>query len=134
MAAFAQLMAGCAGHITIGPFRFGRPSTPPPPPPPPLTALVEPLFDPAYLPYVFCAVFAFLFALRLTWPKRRRLPGFPEVAGRLPIVGHGHLLGKPERLTEQFEAWLDEYGGDEGVCECKIGGARGTSSWAGTRL
>jgi cytochrome P450 len=45
------------------------------------------------------------------------------VPGRLPIIGHGHLI-TPQRFTEQFEAWLDEFGGEDGVCECAIGDTR----------
>jgi cytochrome P450 len=109
----------------MDPFRFGKQAVLPPLQSSlTLAAHVEPFFDPVFLPYTLCAIATLLATVWWAWPpKLRRLPGFPEVPGRLPIIGHGHLL-TPERFTEQCETWLDEFGGEDGVCECAIGDTR----------
>jgi hypothetical protein len=57
----------------MGPFRFGKQAVlPPPQPSPTLAALVEPFFDPVFLPYTLCAIAALLAAVWWAWrPKLR---------------------------------------------------------------
>src|SRR6056297_3663128 len=67
---------------------------------------------------------AALLAWLLLRPKKRRGEPFNKVPGGLPFIGVGHKLGRMEDLVSQFEAWLDQHGGEDGVCECDIAGMR----------
>jgi cytochrome P450 len=75
--------------------------------------------------YLLCLAAFVCGALWLLWPKtKRKVPDFPQVPGRLPVLGNFHQLGGPENLAAKFEEWVAEFGGEDGVCECRIAGCR----------
>lgn len=52
------------------------------------------------------------------------MPGFPRVPGRIPLLGNLHQLGGPANLGKKCEEWVAAFGGEDGICECSLGGRR----------
>eukprot|EP00967_Tisochrysis_lutea_P069570 scaffold91482_cov33-Tisochrysis_lutea.AAC.4 len=102
-------------------FRPPQPAAPPPPPP----SLFDALVLPGHTLHAALGALALLIGLFLHCRRRHHRPErFNRVAGALPLLGNAHQLGRMQNFSKRLESWLDEYGGDEGVCECDIMGVR----------